>query len=182
MTSNYLNQCCIIVNWTTSVKLLPNWISSFNKMNLKMLFGKCHPFCYGLNVITLTSWWPRWRPKSPASRLFTQSFIQAHIKENINALRHWPLCGEFTGTGEFPAQRASNTDFFFIWWRHHVLQENWVPMHHHSTHPVTKFQHDFLASIGHPLEWLKIQDGYQILAQKIVHASISTSMQFLMLV
>ena len=40
------------------------------------------------------------RPKSPASRLFTQPLIQAEIKENIKASRHWPLCGEFTG--EFP--------------------------------------------------------------------------------
>ena len=34
--------------------------------------------------------------KSPASPLFTQPFIQAQIKENIKAPRHWPLCGEFT--------------------------------------------------------------------------------------
>ena len=73
------------------------------------------------NVITLTSQWPRWRLKSPASRLFTQSFIQAQIKENIKAPRHWPLCGEFTGTGEFPARRASNAENVSIWWRHHVL-------------------------------------------------------------
>ena len=33
--------------------------------------------------------------------------------------RHWPLCGEFTGTGEFPAQRASNAENVPIWWRHH---------------------------------------------------------------
>ena len=38
----------------------------------------------------------RKRLKSPASRLFTQSFIQMQIKENIKAPRHWPLCGEFT--------------------------------------------------------------------------------------
>ena len=44
------------------------------------------------------------------SRLFTQSFIRAQIKENIKVPRHWPLCGEFTGTGEFPAQRASNAE------------------------------------------------------------------------
>ena len=31
------------------------------------------------------------------SLLFTQPFIQAQIKENIKAPRHWPLCGEFTG-------------------------------------------------------------------------------------
>ena len=38
---------------------------------------------------------------------------------NIKAPRHWPLCGEFTGTGEFPAQRASYAENISIWWRHH---------------------------------------------------------------
>ena len=38
----------------------------------------------------------RWRLKSPVSRLFTQPFIQAQIKENVIGPRHWPLCGEFT--------------------------------------------------------------------------------------
>ena len=60
--------------------------------------------------------WPRWRLKLPASWLFTQSFIQPQIKENIKAPRHWPLCGEFTGTGEFPAQMASNAENDSIWW------------------------------------------------------------------
>ena len=32
------------------------------------------------------------------------------IKENIKAPRHWPLRGEFTGIGEFPAQMASNAE------------------------------------------------------------------------
>ena len=59
--------------------------------------------------------------QSPASRLCTQPFIQTQIKENIKAPRHWLLCGEFTGTGEFPAQRASNAENVSIWWRHHVL-------------------------------------------------------------
>ena len=62
-------------------------------------------------------WWTRWRLKSPASRLFTEPFIQAQMKENIKAPRHWPLCGEFTG--ELPAQRASNAENVSIWWRHH---------------------------------------------------------------
>ena len=35
--------------------------------------------------ITVTSWWARWRLKSPASRLFTQAFIPAQIKENNKA-------------------------------------------------------------------------------------------------
>ena len=54
--------------------------------------------------------------KSPASRWFTQPFIQ-QITENIKAPRHWPLCWEFTG--EFPAQMASNAENVYIWWRHH---------------------------------------------------------------
>ena len=57
--------------------------------------------------------------KLPASRLFTQPFIQTQITENIKAPRHCPLCREFTGTGEFPAQRASYAEDVSIWWRHH---------------------------------------------------------------
>ena len=45
-------------------------------------------FKYG-NFITVTSWWARWYLKSPASRLFTHSFIQTQIKDNIKAPRHW---------------------------------------------------------------------------------------------
>ena len=56
---------------------------------------------------------------SPASRLFTQPFIQTQIKENTKASRHWPLCGEFTGAGEFPAQMASYAETVSTWWRHH---------------------------------------------------------------
>ena len=39
--------------------------------------------------------------------------------KNTQALRHWPLCGEFTGSGEFPTQRASYAENVSIWWRHH---------------------------------------------------------------
>ena len=48
--------------------------------------------------------------KSLASRVFTQPFVQAKIKENIKAPRRWPLWGGFTG--DFPAQRASNAEMF----------------------------------------------------------------------
>ena len=50
---------------------------------------------------------------------FTQPFIQAQIKENIKASRHWLMSGEFTG--EFPARMASNAENVSIWWRHHGL-------------------------------------------------------------
>ena len=43
----------------------------------------------------------------------------AQIKQGIKAPRHWPLCWELTGTGEFPAQMASNAENVSTWWRHH---------------------------------------------------------------
>ena len=53
---------------------------------------------------------------------FIQPFIQAQIKENIKATRHWPLWGEFPVTVELPAQRAaSNAENASIWWRQHVV-------------------------------------------------------------
>ena len=36
------------------------------------------------------------------SRLLTQAFIQALIKQNIKVPHHWPLCGEFTGDQWIP--------------------------------------------------------------------------------
>ena len=39
-------------------------------------------------------------------------------QKNIKAPHHWPLCGEFTGTCEFPAQMASNAENVSIWWHH----------------------------------------------------------------
>ena len=62
--------------------------------------------------------------QSPALRLFTLPFIQVQIIENIKAPRHWLLCGEFTGSGEFPAQKTSNAENVSIWWRHHGPEQN----------------------------------------------------------
>ena len=61
--------------------------------------------------ITMTSFWARWRLKSPASRLFAQPFIQAHIKDNIKAV-----------AGELPVQKASNAENVSIWWRHYDIK------------------------------------------------------------
>ena len=44
----------------------------------------------------------------------------AHIKGTTSKLRATGLCaGNSPGTGEFPAQRASNAENVSIWWRHH---------------------------------------------------------------
>ena len=55
--------------------------------------------------------------KSPASRLFTQTFIQAEIKET-SKLRVIGLC-EWNPlvTAGFPSQRSSNAENVSIWWR-----------------------------------------------------------------
>ena len=53
----------------------------------------------------MTPWWARWRRKSPATRLFTQPFIQS-ISKKTPKLRATGLCeGNSSVTGEFPAQR-----------------------------------------------------------------------------
>ena len=64
-------------------------------------------------IITVTSWWAWWRFESPASRLFSQPFIQAQIKENIKAPRHWPLWGEFTGARWIPQHKWPVTQKMF---------------------------------------------------------------------
>ena len=64
-------------------------------------------------AITMTSKWAQCRLKSPASRLFTQPFIQAQIKENIKAPRHWPLCGEFIGDRWIPRTKGQSRGKYF---------------------------------------------------------------------
>ena len=44
--------------------------------------------------------------QTPTSRLITQPFIQAQIKENIKAPRDWALCGEFTGNRYIPSTKG----------------------------------------------------------------------------
>ena len=53
--------------------------------------------------------------------IVNQPFIQAQVKENIKARGHWPLCGEFTVTGEFPAQMSSNAENVSVWLCHHEV-------------------------------------------------------------
>ena len=61
----------------------------------------------------------RVRLKSPALHLFTQPFSRRRSKKT-SKFRVTGLCvGNSPGTGEFPAQRASNAENVSIWWRHH---------------------------------------------------------------
>ena len=38
--------------------------------------------------------------------IVNSNFIRAHIKENIKAPRHWPLCGDFTGDRLIPRTKG----------------------------------------------------------------------------
>ena len=46
--------------------------------------------------------------------------IQAQIKENIKALRHWPLCGEFTGDQWIPRTNGQLRGKCF-----HLMTSSW---------------------------------------------------------
>ena len=59
-------------------------------------------------------------PQITSFRIVYSPFLQAQIKRNIKAPRHWPCEGNSPVTGEFPAQRASNAENISIWWRPHV--------------------------------------------------------------
>ena len=124
--SHYLNQWLLIANWTLRNKLQWNFNKkkkhfSLKKMTFKMSSVKLPPFCLGLNVFINTVSAVALQAehyndvimsmmvfcfKSPASWLFTQPFIQAQIKENIKAPRHWPLCGKFTGDRWIPRTKG----------------------------------------------------------------------------
>ena len=92
------------INWISTVKRVffsvqrdsKIWWFRWYIVSWGLLSSNCVGWTSSFSI-TMTSFWARWLLKSPASRLFTQPFIKAKIKENIKAPRHWPLCGEFTG-------------------------------------------------------------------------------------
>ena len=58
------------------------------------------------NTPSPLQWRHNERLKSPASWLSIQPFVQAQVKENIKAPRHWPLWGEFTGDRWIPRTKG----------------------------------------------------------------------------
>ena len=68
------------------------------------------------------------------NRLFTRG------SKKTSKLRVTGLCvGEFTGTGEFPAQRASYAENVSIWWRHHGRRQlDWNRATYFSNNPNIK--------------------------------------------
>ena len=62
------------------------------------------------NHIRLSKLW--WSLISQASPLFAQPLVQARIKVNSKALRHWTFWWVFTRNRWIPAQKASNVETF----------------------------------------------------------------------
>ena len=51
--------------------------------------------------------------------VFSTFYSDADNKKKTSKLRYTGLCaGNSPGTGEFPAQKASNAENVSIWWRH----------------------------------------------------------------
>ena len=63
-----------------------------------------------------------------ASQITSLTIVYSIVYSGVDQIKHQnsallTLCaGNSPVTGEFPAQRASNTENASIWWRHHELQ------------------------------------------------------------
>ena len=67
-----------------------------------------------------------------ASQINSLTVVYSTVYSDADQRKHessasLDLCGEFTGTDEFPAQRASYAENVSIWWRHHV--EEYLRLH-----------------------------------------------------
>ena len=91
-----------INKFAASTKWLTCWHLLKRKLSLSIYFFLhwsllIHTLViYNDSNITVTSSWVWWCLKLAAPWLFTQLFVLAQIKENIKALGHCPLWGEFT--------------------------------------------------------------------------------------
>ena len=59
-----------------------------------------------------------------ASQITNLTIVYSTVYSDADQRRQFRVTGHCAGnsplTGEFPAQRASNTENVSIWWRHHV--------------------------------------------------------------
>ena len=114
---------------------------SFEKMHLKTSSGKLRSFCLGFNVLMKVMY--RWallhlKPAyfihncdvimgTMASQITSLTIVYSTVysdadQKKTSMIRVTGLCaGNSPGTGEFPAQKASNAEDVFIWWRHHFF-------------------------------------------------------------
>ena len=107
------------------------WLAMANRLNCdpKSLFTETHAlfFMYSTRSMDVSTNTLQCRHNEhdgvsnhqPHDCLLKRLF--SHRSKKTSELRVTGLCaGNSPGTGEFPAQKASNTENFSTWWRHHV--------------------------------------------------------------
>ena len=57
------------------------------------------------------------------SVVYSTVFSDAEKRKHQSSALLAFCAGNSPGTGEFPAQKASNAEIVFIWWRHHVVRQ-----------------------------------------------------------
>ena len=91
--------------------------------------------CQAPNLLPITNHIPslQWRQnerdgvsnQQPRDCLLSR--LIRHRSTKTSKLRVTGLCvGNSSGTGEFPAQMASNVEYVSIWWRHYVSEFSWL--------------------------------------------------------
>ena len=69
------------------------------------------------------------------------------------------LCGgNSTVTGEFSAQRASNTENVFIWWRHHDISRLFHDLLRRATKKTSKLHINTLCDRNPPVNFTKLKE------------------------
>ena len=111
----------------------PQWIKSSNIIVQERPWWRF--VCYRLVLVNTLGWRHNGRDNvsnhQPHDCLLNRLFRRRSKKKS--KLRVTGLCvGKSPGTGEFPAQMASNAENVSIWWRHHALWcwcpgTMWVP-------------------------------------------------------
>ena len=114
------------VHWTMQMWVLQTWIKA---LGLYIVMGRDSVSNH-----------------QPHDCLFNR-FFRRRLKET-SKLRVTGLCaGNSPGTGEFPAQMASNVENVSIWWRYHV--EKWLSLMNVFTDGKHEQYHRFLIFSGY---------------------------------
>ena len=91
-------------------------ISTYMKINLRMLAARCQPFCLDLNVLKCRPYCTlEWNVSHTPIFLHIKPFMMTSSNENIFRVTG-PLCGEFTGPRWIPHTRASDAELWCFPW------------------------------------------------------------------
>ena len=101
--------------------------SSTDQVYRSLMYGSVHYIlCFSVGYEYSLQW--SHNEHDGISNHQPQLCIQAQIKENIKAPRHWPLWGEFTGDRWIPRTKGQYAENVSVWWRHYgfiILPSLW---------------------------------------------------------